>query len=332
MSAAAEREDGIGVSAAGELRTAEELYARMTLIRHFEQAAYRAYERNELEGTIHASIGQEAVAVGVAAGLERGDGMLSHHRGHGHALAKGVDPKRLMAELMGRATGVCGGKGGSMHVTDTGSGFLGSLAVVGSSIPLAVGVALAAKRRGEDTICVVFFGDGGVNQGVLYESMNLAAVWRLGVVFVCENNSYAITTPAESVTAGAGIVARAQAFGLGAEGVDGQDVEAVRDATRRLATAAREGRPAVLECRTYRFLGHSRSDPPHGRYRTKEEVERWQRRDPLEALAQRAGLEEATRTRLDARAHAEIEEAVRFARASPRPSRAELVRDVWGDA
>jgi TPP-dependent pyruvate/acetoin dehydrogenase alpha subunit len=310
------------------VKTPAQLYARMTLIRNFEQAAYRAYERNELEGTIHASIGQEAVAVGVAAGLQKGDGMLSHHRGHGHALAKGVEPRRLMAELMGRATGVCGGKGGSMHVTDLGSGFLGSLAVVGSSLPLAVGVALAARRKGEKTVCAVFFGDGGVNQGVLYESMNLAAIWGLGVVFVCENNAYAITTLAERVTAGAGVVARAQAFGLAAEQVDGQDVEKVREATQRLAQGAREGAPALMECMTYRFLGHSRSDPPHGRYRTRAEVEGWQQRDPLELL----DLDAQRRAHLDAQAQAEVQDALEWARASPRPTPEELAKDVWGDA
>jgi TPP-dependent pyruvate/acetoin dehydrogenase alpha subunit len=304
------------------------MYARMALIREFELAAYRAYERNELEGTIHASIGQEAVAVGVAAALEKGDKMLSHHRGHGHALAQGVDPKRLMAELFGRADGVCGGKGGSMHIVDVNSGFLGSLAVVGSSIPLAVGVALAA---GGDAVCVVFFGDGGVNQGVLYESMNLAAVWKLGVVFVCENNSYAITTPAAKVTAGEGIETRARAFGLSALRVDGQDVEEVAGATRTLVAEARAGQPALLECLTYRFLGHSRSDPPHGRYRTREEVEHWQGRDPLALLAQSAGLEADACAGMEEDAQAQVREAVEFARASPRPTTAELARDVWGD-
>jgi TPP-dependent pyruvate/acetoin dehydrogenase alpha subunit len=311
-------------------RTPEELYARMALIRHFEQAAYRAYERNELPGTIHASIGQEAVAVGVVAGLREDDTVLSHHRGHGHALAKGVAPARLMAELMGRATGVCKGKGGSMHITDVSCGFLGSLAVVGSSLPLAVGVGLAARRRGNDTICAVFFGDGGINQGVLYESMNLATVWGLGVVFVCENNAYAITTHAEEATAGPGLVTRARAFGLTAEQVDGQDVQAVGETMQRLADGAREGPPAVLECRTYRFLGHSRSDPPHGHYRTRTEVERWQQRDPLEVLAQQADLGAQTRTRLDAQAQREVEQALRFARDSPRPTPAELAQDVWG--
>jgi TPP-dependent pyruvate/acetoin dehydrogenase alpha subunit len=313
------------------MNTPGKMYARMALIRHFEQAAYRAYERNELEGTIHASTGQEAVAVGVAAALGSEDKMLSHHRGHGHALAKGVDPKRLMAELFGRSTGVCGGKGGSMHVADVQSGFLGSLAVVGSSIPLAVGVALAARRAGEETVCVVFFGDGGVNQGVLYESMNLAAIWRLGVVFVCENNSYAITTPARKAIAGEGMQARAQAFGVSALRVDGQDVNEVAGATRTLVAEARAGQPALLECLTYRFLGHSRSDPPHGHYRTRAEVEQWQGRDPLALLAQNAGLDAEECTRMDAEAQRQVQEAVEFARSSPRPDFTELARDVWGD-
>ena len=312
------------------VKTGEKLYARMALIRNFEQAAYRAYERGELEGTVHASIGQEAVAVGVAAALADSDKLLSHHRGHGHALAKGVNPKRLMAELFGRADGVCRGKGGSMHVADVQCGFLGSLAVVGSSIPLAVGVALAARRTGEDAVCVVFFGDGGVNQGVLYEAMNLAAIWKLGVIFVCENNAYAITTPTTKATAGEGIETRAQAFGLSALRVDGQDVEEVAGATRTLVAEARAGQPGLLECLTYRFLGHSRSDPPHGHYRTRDEVERWQGRDPLAVLAANTGLDPDTCMRLDAAAQAQVHEAIEFARASPRPTFAELNEDVWG--
>jgi acetoin:2,6-dichlorophenolindophenol oxidoreductase subunit alpha len=307
------------------------MYARMTLIRNFEQAAYRAYEREELEGTIHASIGQEAVAVGVAAGLEQRDRMLSHHRGHGHALAKGVDPSRLMAELFGRTSGVCAGKGGSMHITDVSRGFLGSVAVVGGSLPLAVGVALAARRAGEDAVCVVFFGDGGINQGVLYESLNLAAIWKLAVVFVCENNAYAITTPAASVTGGEGIVARARAFGCGALRVDGQDVLRVADATRALVAEARAGQPALLECLTYRFVGHSRSDPAHGLYRTRAEVERWRERDPLTVCARNAGLDDASRARLDAQAQRQVLQALDFARASPRPTVEDLGKDVWGD-
>jgi acetoin:2,6-dichlorophenolindophenol oxidoreductase subunit alpha len=307
-----------------------DLYARMALIRHFEREAYRAYERNEIEGTLHSSVGQEGVAVGVAFGLRESDKMLSHHRGHGHALAKGVDPRRLMAELFGRATGVSAGKGGSMHATDLSCGFLGSLAVVGSSVPLAVGVGLAAKRAGEESVCAVYFGDGAVNQGILYESINLACIWSLPVLFVCENNSYAITTRAERVTAGEGVAARAATFGARASSVDGQDVEAVRQATEALARGARAGRPGVLECRTYRFLGHSRSDPAHGTYRARDEVERWHERDPLTLLRGDAGLAAESCEQLDDQARARVEDALRFARDSPRPSLAELESDVWG--
>jgi pyruvate dehydrogenase E1 component alpha subunit len=307
-----------------------DLYARMALIRRFEQEAYRAYERNEIEGTVHSSIGQEGVAVGVAFGLRPQDRMLSHHRGHGHALAKGVDPRRLMAELFGRATGVSAGKGGSMHATDLSCGFLGSLAVVGSSVPLAVGVGLAARRAGEEAVCVVYFGDGAVNQGIVYESINLASIWSLPVLFVCENNSYAITTPAERVTAGKGIAARAATFGVGALSVDGQDVQAVQEATERLAGDARAGRPGLLECHTYRFLGHSRSDPAHGTYRAREEVERWHERDPLALLRSTAGLAAESCEQLEGKAQARVQEALRFARDSPHPTRAELESDVWG--
>jgi acetoin:2,6-dichlorophenolindophenol oxidoreductase subunit alpha len=307
-----------------------DLYARMALIRHFEREAYRAYERNEIEGTVHSSIGQEGVAVGVAFGLRESDRMLSHHRGHGHALAKGVDPRRLMAELFGRATGVSAGKGGSMHATDLSRGFLGSLAVVGSSVPLAVGVGLAAKRAGEDSVCAVYFGDGAINQGVLYESINLASIWSLPVLFVCEHNSYAITTRAERVTAGEGIATRAATFGVGALSVDGQDVEAVRQATDGLAGDARAGRPGLLECRTYRFLGHSRSDPAHGTYRAREEVERWHEHDPLTVLRLGAGLDDESCEELEHEAQARVEDALRFARDSPRPSLDELEKDVWG--
>jgi pyruvate dehydrogenase E1 component alpha subunit len=307
-----------------------DLYARMALIRHFEREAYRAYERNEIEGTLHSSIGQEGVAVGVAFGLRHGDKMLSHHRGHGHALAKGVSPRRLMAELFGRATGVSAGKGGSMHATDLSCGFLGSLAVVGGSVPLAAGVGLAARCAGEETVCAVYFGDGAVNQGIVYESINLASIWGLPVLFVCENNSYAITTPAERVTAGEGIAVRAATFGVSTLSVDGQDVDAVREATERLASEARAGRPGLLECRTYRFLGHARSDPAYGTYRARDEVERWHERDPLTLLRLSAGLAAESCEELEDEARMRVEDALRFARDSPRPSIEELESDVWG--
>jgi acetoin:2,6-dichlorophenolindophenol oxidoreductase subunit alpha len=307
-----------------------ELYRQMALIRSFEETAYRAYEEGEITGTVHASIGQEAVAVGVVSALTRADLVFTHHRGHGHALVKGVDPMRLFAELLGRADGVSGGKGGSMHATDAEVGFLGSLAVVGGSIPLAVGVALAAQRRGTDAVAVAFFGDGAVNQGILYESMNLAAIWSLPVIFVCENNGYAISVPNGYATAGDGVVARARSFGLAAEQVDGQNVLEVGEVAERLVRGAREGRPALLEALTYRLVGHSRGDPPHGLYRSKDEVERWRERDPLTVLARAAELSEQDEQAIRAQAGTDMQEAIEAARRSPAPAPERAATEIWG--
>lgn len=309
---------------------ARDLYRTMTLIRRFEEAAYRAYEGGEVTGTIHASIGQEAVAAGVITALRPKDLVFTHHRGHGHALAKGVAPARLFGELLGRANGVSGGKGGSMHATDTSVGFLGSLAVVGGSIPLAVGVALAARRRGEDTVAAAFFGDGAVNQGILYESMNLAAIWSLPVLFVCENNGYAISVADSYATGGHGVVERARAFGLRAEQVDGQDAVAVQDVTSTLVAGARDGAPALLEALTYRLVGHSRGDPPHGLYRSEDEVDQWRQRDPLTVLAIKAALPEYESESILAEAGRVVAEALDEARRSPAPALDEAVSGVWG--
>ncbi len=310
--------------------TAIALYRRMALIRRFEQAAYRGYEQGDVHGTVHVSIGQEAVAVGVVDVLRETDAVLSHHRGHGHALAKGVDPDRLMAELCGRIDGVSRGKGGSMHATDAASGFLGTMAIVGSSVPVAAGVALAHTVLGRDDVCVAFFGDGALNQGVLYETLNLAALWHLPLVLVCENNAYAITTAYSDATAGPGAVARAEAFGVTAETVDGQDVLAVRAAAERLVAGARAGEPALMECRTYRFMGHSRGDPAHGVYRTKDEVQRWQERDPLTVLAVAADLDDGLLAELDAEARDRAAAALEFARRSPVPGAEVLMEDITG--
>lgn len=309
-------------------QTAIDLYADMALIRHFEQTAYRAYEQGLVYGTVHVSIGQEAVAVGTIKALRDDDQVVSHHRGHGHALAKGADPGRLMAELCGRRDGVSHGRGGSMHATDVQHAFLGTMAVVGSAIPLATGVALANRQLGNGAVCVAFFGDGAINQGVLYESMNLAALWQLPVVFVCENNGYAITTAAGDSTAGPGIAARATAFGLASDSVDGQDVLAVRAAMTSLVAAAREGTPALLEAVTYRFMGHSRGDPAHGVYRTREELEEWKLRDPLLLLARAGGLSAEDVNTLDAAAKRLAEESLQFAIASPPPNPVELTEGL----
>jgi acetoin:2,6-dichlorophenolindophenol oxidoreductase subunit alpha len=302
-------------------------YRHMTLVRQFEQEAYRAYERGELVGSIHACLGQEAVAAGVVGALEPSDLVLSHHRAHGHALVKGVDPGRLMAELLGRASGVSGGKGGSMHLTDTSCGFLGSYSIVASSVPLSVGVALAQKIRRSGAVVVVFFGDGAINQGVLYESMNLAMLWRLPLLFACENNRFAISVRTEDATAGPGLVARAESFGLAARGVDGQDVVEVDEAVRELLRGVRAGDgPALLECATYRFMGHSRGDPPYGLYRTQEEVATAQERDPLVL----AGLSDDERARYDAEAAERVARALEFARAADPPELEAAMTEVWG--
>ncbi|MYA40211.1 MAG: thiamine pyrophosphate-dependent dehydrogenase E1 component subunit alpha [Gemmatimonadetes bacterium] len=313
-----------------ERALALEFYETMALIRRFEESAYRAYEEGDISGTVHVSIGQEAVAAGVIGALEDRDKVISHHRGHGHAIARGVPVEPLMAELCGRSCGSSGGKGGSMHVTDVDRGFLGTMAVVGSAVPIAAGVALASKLKGAGEVCVVFFGDGAVNQGVLYESFNLAVLWSLPVVFVCENNSYAITMPVAESTAGSGVAARARAFGISDHIVDGQDVLEVYDTARRAVEHARGGRPSVIEALTYRFMGHSRGDPPHGLYRVKEEVEAWRQRDPIAILAEVAGLSPAAADEITGRVEARVDQALAYARGAAEPGDPALYRDIWG--
>lgn len=308
--------------------TALDLYGQMALIRRFEAAAYRGYEQGDVFGTVHSSAGQEAVAVGTISTLMPDDAVLSHHRGHGHALAKGVPPHRLMAELYGRGDGVSRGRGGSMHATDVSHNFLGTMAIVGSCVPLATGVALSFVRRQSDQVILAFFGDGGINQGVVYESFNLAALWSLPVVFVCENNGYAITTPTKHGSAGSGIVERAASFGLQSVQVDGQDVMAVRHATSQLVDQARSGMPALLECVTYRFMGHSRGDPAHGVYRSKDELDEWKRRDPLTILAESVPLGQAEISDVDKAVKETIDQAVVFAENSPYPDGDDLQREV----
>jgi pyruvate dehydrogenase E1 component alpha subunit len=320
----------IAVSDLGTRALNLELYRRMALIRQFEEVAYRCYEAGEIKGTIHASIGQEAVAVGVTAALEETDLVFSHHRGHGHALAKGVNPMRLFAELLGRAHGVSGGKGGSMHATDISVGFLGSLAVVGSSIPLAVGVALAAQIRATGAVAVVFFGDGAINQGVLYESMNLAVIWRLPVLFVCENNGYAISVRSSYATGGPGLVQRGLAFGLDARKVDGQSVTGVAELATELVANARQGRPGLIEAATYRLVGHSRGDPVHGLYRSQEEFLKWKERDPLTVHATATGLDDTACAAIEEEARSEINSALEMSRAYPPTSSSDAMSDVWG--
>ena len=296
-----------------------EAYGRMLLIRKFETAMHRLFLRGEVHGTTHLYAGQEAVAVGVCMALEEGDWAAGTYRGHGHALAKGTEPEPLIAEMLGRATGVCGGRAGSMNVIDMEHGLVGCYGIVGGSMAAAVGAGMSAKRQGKVSVC--FFGDGATNQAYFHECMNLAAIQSLPVVFVCENNLYAEFTPLADATAGADIAGRAAAYGTPAAVVDGNDLWAVRDAATEAVARARTGEgPTLLECRTYRHYGHSKSDPAP--YRTKEEVERWLERDPLKIARARLldeGIAGEQVTAVEDAIAAEIDQAIDNALAAPYP-------------
>ncbi|GGO49469.1 thiamine pyrophosphate-dependent dehydrogenase E1 component subunit alpha [Streptomyces lasiicapitis] len=300
------------------------LYRTIRLIRRFEERCVALVKAGEIVGGIHPYIGQEAVAAGVCAALRPDDLITSTHRGHGHVLAKGADPDRMTAELMGRTTGLNKGRGGSMHAADVGLGILGANGIVGAGAPIATGAAWAAVRAGADRVAVSFFGDGAVSQGVVLESFNLASLWRLPVLFVCENNGYSSTATVEDMVAGS-IPGRAAAFGIPAATVDGMDAEAVFAATRECVERARQGGgPAFLECRTYRFdAHHTWEHRSFVRYRTQEQVEEGRRRDPMDI--QGARIAEEDRARVDDEVEAILDAAVRFARDSPKPDPSEAL-------
>jgi acetoin:2,6-dichlorophenolindophenol oxidoreductase subunit alpha len=259
-------------------------YGRMLLIRHFENEMQRLFLKGEVHGTTHLAAGQEAVPVGVCLALEPGDYAAGTYRGHGHALAKGTEPEALAAEMLGRASGVCGGRAGSMNVIDLEHGLVGCYGIVGGSLGAATGAALSAKRQGR--VAVAFFGDGATNQAYFHECLNFAVVHELPAVFVCENNFYGEFTPMQKVTGGRDIAARAAGYGMESSLVDGNDLWAVEEAARAAVGRARgEHLPTLLECQTYRHYGHSKSDP--ATYRPKEEVERWLARDPLKLTRER---------------------------------------------
>ncbi len=293
------------------------LYLEMLRIRLFEDAVLRQFMANTIDGTTHLCQGQEAVSVGVCAALEPGDAVAATYRGHGAALALGVDPTRLMAELLGRASGTNGGRGGSMNVTDVERGLIGCFGIVGGSIAAATGAALAAQLLGDRSVAVAFFGDGAVNQAYFHECLNWAVVRRLPVVYVCENNLYGEWTPMAAVTAGSDITRRAAAYDIPAAKVDGNDVLAVRAAAEEAVSRARSGAgPAFLECLTYRHKGHSKVDP--GAYRPKDEVEEWLARDPIPRLA--AALDDDTVESAHEEAEAELQRVLEAAAAAPYPS------------
>ena len=294
-------------------------YARMLLIRQFELAMHRLFLRGEIHGTTHLYAGQEAVAVGVCMALQAEDYAAGTYRGHGHALAKGTDPEPLAAEMLGRATGVCGGRAGSMNVIDIDNGLVGCFGIVGGSIAAALGAAISGKRQCRVAVC--FFGDGASNQGYFHECLNMASVAKLPAVFICENNLYGEFTPLADATAGADIAARAAGYAVPAEVVDGNDLWAVKAAADRAVTRARNGDgPTLLECRTYRHYGHSKSDP--GSYRPDGELEEWLERDPLKLARQRLmaeGISEADVGAVDERVNAELDQAIERALAAPYP-------------
>lgn len=303
---------------ADEAPLALDLFGRMRLIREFEQAVNRLFLQGKIPGTIHLSLGQEACAVGAAASLRVSDIATLTHRGHGQALAKGVSARSLMAELYARETGCCRGAGGSLHVGDLAVGALPAIAIVGASIPISAGLAYAAKAQRRDDIVLCFTGDGAMTEGDAHEGLNLAALWNLPVVFVCENNLYSVSTRIERQTKLASIAERVTAYGIPAETVDGNNVLEVYRAVTAAVARARAGEgPFLVECLTYRQGGHKRDDP--GTYRPREEVERWLARDPvtrlrtaLDAIGLSAGADAA-----EARAVEMIADAVAFAEASP---------------
>jgi pyruvate dehydrogenase E1 component alpha subunit len=310
------------------------MYSQMRKIRTFEEHVDGLYRGAKMPGLAHLYIGEEAVAVGVCEALRRDDYITSTHRGHGHCLAKGAEVARMFCELLGKEEGYCRGKGGSMHIADHEHGNLGANAIVGGSTGIATGAAFSAKARGTDQVSVCFFGEGALGQGVLYEVMNMAALWRLPVIYVCENNLYNEYTHFSETTAG-DIGARAHAFGIPVQEVDGQDVRAVFAAARAAVEAARAGRgPAFLLCQTYRYLGHHVGDVDRAYYRSREEEEEWRReRDPLATLARRlvaeGVAEEVELERIDREIEEEIAAGEEHALAAPFPDPGEVDEHVY---
>jgi len=310
------------------------LYRQMLLIRRFEEKSAEMYALAKIAGFLHLSIGQEAVAVGSMAAIRPDDYVISSYRDHGHCLARGSDPGRVMAELFGRSTGLCKGKGGSMHLVDAERNFMGGYAIVGGHLPLATGLAFAAQYQKRDQVVLCFFGEGALPSGQAHEAFNLAALWKLPVVFVCENNRYAMGTPgARCVAIYATVTETAKAYGIDSMLIDGMDVQAVRTAMRDVVQKVRAGGgPMFVEAKTYRFLGHSMSDPSHGHYRTKEEVDEERKRDPLVLLQQAMRAQELAGDTdfkaVEQEVSAAVSEAVQFAEDSAFPEPADLRRDV----
>jgi 2-oxoisovalerate dehydrogenase E1 component len=312
------------------------LYEQMVLIRHFEQTAQEVYRKGEMPGFIHLYIGEEATAVGICAHLGPSDWITSTHRGHGHALAKGVSPDAVLAELYGKATGCCGGRGGSMHLYSVAEGLFGTNGFVGGGIPLAVGAALSARTRGTDQVAVAFFGDGAVNHGAFHEGVNLAGAQNAPVVFICENNLYATATPLSRVTRNPEVASKATAYGIPGVAVDGNDVLAVWEVARQAVSRARSGGgPTLIEAKTYRTVGHHEGDPLVGVYRSQAELDTWKLRCPIQSFRRRL-IDSARATddelnALDAAVGERMQKTLEFARRSPQPNPATAHDHVWAE-
>ena len=309
-------------------------YRLMALIRAFEEALDRLFGEGLISGTAHLCTGQEACAVGAVAALGEGDLVTSNHRGHGHFIAKGADPRRVMAELFGKATGQSGGRGGSQHMADFGIGFLGSNGITGGMIPIATGAALSQRLLGTGRVVLCFFGDGATGQGAFHEAVNIGATWELPIVYFCENNHYAMSTAVSEAFREPSVARRAAAYGIPACTVDGNDYFAVREAVGGAAARARDGGGAsLIEALTYRMCGHSKSD--HCEYRPDEEEAAWAARDPIAVMGARlvhdGAATEADLADLRAEAHAMVDEAVEFARHSPEPDPATVTDNLFAD-
>jgi pyruvate dehydrogenase E1 component alpha subunit len=310
------------------------LYREMLLIRRFEEKCAESYSIGKIGGFCHLYIGQEAVGVGAISAIRKDDYVLTSYREHGQAISKGIAPEAVMAELLGKVTGCSHGKGGSMHLFDKEVNFLGGHAIVGGQIPLATGVAFASKYRGSDQVTLCFFGEAAVNQGAFHESLNMAQLWKLPCIYICENNQYGMGTSQERAMSLRDVAQKSCAYELASEFVDGMDVLAVREATERAVERARSDYlPTLLEVRTYRFMGHSMSDP--GNYRTRAEIEKYQERDPIKLfltnLKERGVINDSGVAEIEKEVKEIVEHAVRFADESPAPPAEDLYKDIYAN-
>ena len=310
------------------------IFHQMLLVRRFEEKCAESYSLGKIGGFCHLYIGQEAVGVGAISALRPDDYVLTSYREHGQAIAKGISPEAVMAELYGKAGGCSHGKGGSMHLFDADVNFLGGHAIVGGQIPLATGVAFASKYKETDQVTLCFFGEAAVNQGAFHESLNLAQLWKLPCIYICENNMYGMGTSLQRAMSSQNVASKARSYDLASESVDGMDVLKMREATQRAIKRAREeSLPTLIEARTYRYMGHSMSDP--GNYRTRAEIEKYQERDPIKiftkTLKDNDLLSDSEIAEIEAQVKGEVEKAVRFADESPLPDPKELYTDVYAN-